>query len=468
MPNRTNLTQLAVDRIGPPPSGRVVYWDKNLPGFGLRVSAPRPGSREGRKTWVAMGRVGPKAVMETIGTLAQIPKVDKARDLARVALLRMRSGARPVDDRRAERERREAEKAATEAAAAEAVQGRFAAVAERFLSARDAAKGWAPKYAAEFRRIINHDVLPAWGERPIRSITKPDVNKLLDAKAKGRERARKGTEGGAATQANRTLTRLRTLFAWAVANDLIDSDPTAGVSPRVQERTRDRVLTDSEIVSLWAAAEQAGWPYGPIFRLLLLTAQRESEVAGMRWAELDLDKRLWTLPRERTKSDRGHVVHLSDAAAEIIAALPRLGDLVFPTRTGRQIAGFGKAKERLDATMTAQLRKATARHDAEVEPWVIHDLRRTATTIMARLNVAPHVADRVLNHSAGTIHGVAATYNRFQYLNERKAALEALGHFVETLVNPGAAGNVVALPVAKGRRMGKAADTPQRTPRTPA
>ena len=103
------------------------------------------------------------------------------------------------------------------------------------------------------------------------------------------------------------------------------------------------------------------------------------------------------------------------------------------------------AVERLDALMTAQLREATGDPEASLAGWVIHDVRRTATTIMARLNVAPHVADKILNHTAGTIRGVAATYNRFQYTDERQAALEALGRFVEGLVRPGGAGNVVEL-----------------------
>jgi integrase len=165
----------------------------------------------------------------------------------------------------------------------------------------------------------------------------------------------------------------------------------------------------------------------------------------LRWSELDLDKRLWTIPRERTKSDRGHVVHLSDFAAEILGALPRLGDLVFPGRTGKPVASFGKPKARLDALMAEQA-------DAPIASWVIHDLRRTATTILAeRLKVAPHVADKILNHQSGTIRGVAAVYNKAAYLDERKAALEALGRFVEVLVRPGDAGNVVPMVAARER-----------------
>jgi integrase len=443
MPNRIAFTQLAIDRLRPPAEGRDTYWDKLTPGFGLRVSAPRPGSREGRKTWVAMGRVDGKPVMTTLGTLAHIPKVEQARQAAREALLAMKAGTKPLEERRTKAAQRKAAAEQEAAAEREAVEGRFAAVAERFLAEHIDRKR--PKYATEVRRIFAHDILPRWGERPIRSITKADVNDLLDAKARTRELPRKGTDGGAGLQANRTLTRLRTFFAWAAANDFVDADPTTGVLQRGKEVSRDRVLCgneegdkgDDEILWFWRGADAAGFPFGPIFKLLLLTAQRESEVAGMRWAELDIDKRVWTIPRERTKSDRGHIVHLSALACEILGGLPRLGDFVFTFNGHAPVSGFGRAKSKLDVVMGAYA-------GASLPPWVVHDLRRTATTIMARLNVAPHIADKVLNHTGGTIRGVAAVYNRFQYLDERKAALEALGRFVEGLVRP-APTNVVPI-----------------------
>jgi integrase len=428
MPNRIAFTQLAIDRLKPPPIGRAVYWDKLLPGFGLRVSAPRPGSRDGRKTWIAMGRVDGRAVMVTLATTAQVPQVGRARDAARAALLKMKGGTNPVAERRAERDRKEADAAAEAQAAREAEEGRFAVVAERFLAERGRAAGWAPRYAAEVRRILEHDVLPRWGDRTIRSITKHDVNELLDGKASGRERARAHFDGGATIQANRDLMRLRTLFAWAVAQGLVDTNPTAGVLARGRERTRDRVLDDAEIVRFWRAAGAIGWPYGPIFRLLLLTAQRESEVAGMAWREVE--GRTWTIPRERTKSDRAHTVHISALAAEILEALPHTGELVFGSSPP---TGFSNAKAKLDGLM------------GDGAPWVLHDLRRSACSTMARLNVPPHVVDKILNHQSGAIRGVAAVYNRFQYIDERRAALEALGRFVAGLVQPGGAGNVITL-----------------------
>jgi hypothetical protein len=196
MPNRIAFTQAAVERLKPPAADRAVYWDKLLPGFGLRVAVPRKGSGDGRKTWIAMYRVDGRAVFETIGTLAAIPKVEDARQRARVSIAKAKGGTNPVAERRAERERKRkrAEVEAAAVAQVEAEEGRFEVAARRFLVERDRAEDWSPKYAAEVKRILEHDVLPQWRDRPIREITDADVKALLWTKAGNRERRRKGAE----------------------------------------------------------------------------------------------------------------------------------------------------------------------------------------------------------------------------------------------------------------------------------
>ncbi len=143
-------------------------------------------------------------------------------------------------------------------------------------------------------------MLPRWGTRPLAGINKGDVLELLDDKAGRRERKRKGLAAGAGVQANRTLTRLRTFFGWAAANDLVDADPTAGVRKPTREAPRDRVLTDDEIRAFRNGTERLCMPFGHLFRVMLLTAQREIEIAPMRWPELDLDSAVWTIPSERS------------------------------------------------------------------------------------------------------------------------------------------------------------------------
>jgi integrase len=196
---------------------------------------------------------------------------------------------------------------------------------------------------------------------------------------------------------------------------------------------------------------------------LLLTAQRRDEVASLEWPELDLKRRLWTMPREKAKNERAQEIHLSEAALDLLKSIPQVDDtLVFTTTGESAVSGFSRAKRRLDAEMVKARRRSLGLPEgdkvyrkairlpavkplpAEIPPWILHDLRRTAATGMARLNFPPHVVDKVLNHVSGTIRGVAAVYNRFEYLEERRAALEGWGKYVENLLKPSAA-NVVAL-----------------------
>jgi integrase len=414
---RIKLTQLAAERLNPPPAEHEMYWDTQLPGFGLRISA------RDRRTWVCLYRVRGANVMASLGTMATIPSVSNARELARQA---MRKAAAGIDPRA---ERRAAEEAARAEEAVEAFT--FADLVERFIR-EHAERNTKATTAYETRRILTRARAAGWEKRPAASIGKADVNLLVEDIASGRLRRRGGAKGGALVEANAVLRCLRTCFRWAAAKDLVGADPTAGVlKPLVREVARDRVLGDDEITWFWSGTELLGWPFGPIARLLLVTAQRESEVAGMRRSELDLDRRTWTIPGERAKNGKAHVVHLNDLVIETIEAVPNLGDLLFSSNGQRPVSGFSNAKERLDRFMSA-----AGGDEAVIEGWRWHDLRRTATTGMARLSIAPHVADKVLNHTTGTIRGVAAVYNRHAYLDERRAALDAWGRFVEGLVRP--------------------------------
>ena len=426
------LTQRAVETLKAPASGRIEYFDRVLPGFGLRIAAG------GRKTWFVMYRVGGKKVRETIGTLAVVAKVEKARDLARDSLRQAQAGLHPVEQRRAAK-RKAAEKPDS-----------FRAVAELYIE-RYASKNTKLATWRELQRQLELDVYPKWADRPICEITRHDVAELLDGIA----------DRGAPIQANRTLARLRTLFNWAVDREIIAVNPVTRMKRPIVERERSHTLTDDEIRLFWLGCDRLGWPFGPMCKLLLLTAQRRTEVAGMYWSEIDLDKRTWTIPRERAKNDREHAVHLSELASEVIEALPQFSngggkgtqpDLVFTTTGKTHVSGYSKAKDRLDRHMLDIMRSelADAGKDAAkaaIGEWIFHDLRRTAATGMAKLNAAPHVVDRILNHVSGTIRGVAAVYNRHAYIEERKAALDTWGRYVESLVRP-TPDNVVQL-VAK-------------------
>lgn len=437
------LTQATVERLKPPASGRVEYFDSTLPGFALRVAD------SGHKSWVAFYRVGGKLRRYTIGSLATYPKVEQARALAGEAFRKADQGIDLAEENKAA-------KIALALAPAPAVDT-FRAVAELYLS-RHAKKNTKASSYKETKRILDRDVTPVWGDRQIGSIARRDVNELLDAII----------DRGAAVQANRTLARLRTLFNWAVDREIIDATPIARMKLPTREKTRERVLSDDEIRDFWNGCGGLGQPFGPLFRLLLLTAQRRDEVGTMEWPEIDFERKLWTIPRDKAKNDQAHEVALSDLAISILEELKKTRistGYVFTTNIKRPVSGFSKAKLRLDTAMEKSARKArglpvddkpyrealgVADKDEtpmQVPKWILHDLRRTATTGMANLNFPPHVVDKILNHVSGTIRGVAAVYNRASYKDERRGALDAWGRYVMHLLEPQAASNIVTLQV---------------------
>jgi integrase len=200
---------------------------------------------------------------------------------------------------------------------------------------------------------------------------------------------------------------------------MIEANPIAGQKMPSRESSRDRVLSDEEIKRLIRAAQADGYPFGAIYFVLLLTGQRRGEVSAMRWSELDLQRRLWTIPAARSKNGHAHEVPLSSPVVEILQQVPRFlhSDYVFTTNGRSPVSGFGRAKDRYE-------------HALGSKDWRVHDLRRTSASGMARLGVAPHVIEKVLNHRTGVISGVAAVYNRYGYAEEKRDALERWAQWV--------------------------------------
>jgi len=420
------LTQAAVERLKPAPSGRIEVWDAQLPGFGLRIA---PG---GLKTWQAFYRVNGKMVREKLGTLAQIPNVADARALARQSMTKARAGAHPVEDRR----RREEEERKIAEAEGARKKNTLGAVIDRYLAERPNDRSRRPmraEYLAETKRTLEQNVKKsALGNRPIEEITGEDIKRLV-----------RGIAKDAPSQGNHTLAYLKAMLGWAFDEGLIPRNPADGVKMPAQKVERERSLEDQEIRPFWLACERVGWPFGPLAQLLMLTAQRRDELAEARWNEFDLEKRTWTLPGERTKNGRVHIVHLSKLAIEIFEKLPHVASnkgWVFTTGLGgdTSVSGFGRGRDRIAAVMAEISGEG-------VEHFTLHDLRRSAATGMAAIGITPHVVDKILNHSSGKIAGVAKIYNRFEYLPDRKAALDAWAHHVESLIRPSPS-NVIELP----------------------
>ena len=281
---------------------------------------------------------------------------------------------------------------------------------------------------AEVRRLIDKWVRPAIGSKRVQDVGRRDVQSVLTAMV----------DAGAPVSANRLLAILKPFFAWVrVEGEPLPSLPTANVDKPTSEegRDRDRVLTDSEIRWLWEATDDTS-AFSAAVRVMLLTGQRRGEVSGMLTGELDLDgaEPSWLLPAGRTKNGRENLVPLSGAALAAIKRPPHIGKakLVFTTTTGTELSGWSKSKIALDARMREIAARDTARSPS-VEPWVLHDLRRTVATGMARLGQPIHVIEAVLNHKTGAITKIAGIYNRWSYAAEKRAALDAWASFIEGL-----------------------------------
>ncbi|MDM8167018.1 site-specific integrase [Roseovarius sp.] len=323
-----------------------------------------------------------------------------------------------------------------------------AARIEAQLSERDKIKTLIEQYAkrhlsglksgATVRRELERHVVAAWGERDIQDITRRDVIDLLDRIA----------DSGRVVSANRVRSYIGTFFNWAVDRDIISASPAQGVKPVAKEKARDRVLSDDEIRWFWRACDELGFPWGPFGKTLLLTAQRLGEVAGIADAEIEGDT--WHLSGDRTKNGRPHTVPLSDTVRSVLAAVERVegrAGLIYTTTGRSPLSGFHKGRNHIAEHM-AELASEEAGEPVELERWTFHDLRRTAATGMARLGIPVRVTEAVLNHVSGTGGGIVAVYQRHDYADEKRAALDAWARLVADLVE-GKADNVVRIGEAR-------------------
>jgi integrase len=385
---RIRLTKSAIDAL-PNSKSDVVYWDAGWPGFGVKVTP------KGRKVFIVLYRTagaGSKLRKYTIGPYGRV-----TLHQARVAAQRV--FAAKLDGRDPAAEKREAKR--------RVVADRVDDLLEMFISQRLSQN----RSGGEISRLLRREVGRPWASRSIHEISKRDVVEVVTAIE----------QRGAPVAANKTLKSIKTFLRWCVGRAVLDQSPAEGVPLPAKEVARDRVLDDEELVRVILAARQIGGPYGGIVEFLALTGQRREEVARLQREELDLARRIWTIPKSRTKNAKTHVVHLSEQALAAVKRADQRGPLVFSLLGTKPFQEFSRAKRVLD-----QLSGVTG--------WRVHDLRRTCVSGMARLGVAPHVADKILNHQTGTISGVAAVYQRHEFLAERRAALDLWGAHVSQLL----------------------------------
>jgi integrase len=278
----------------------------------------------------------------------------------------------------------------------------FDAVAEDFI------KRVLPKQrrGANVARELRREFVERWKGRAISSITRSDVTEVI----------KETLNRGATYQAHNLLGHVRTLFNWAieVGDYGLETSPCDRIRPKSligERKPRQRVLNDAELKSFWKATELMGYPFGPLFRLLLLTGGRKNEIAHARWREIDLEQKILTVPAERFKSEADHIIPPTADAIPVLESLPRFtkGDYLFSTTFGeRPVAGFAKAKSRLDKLM------------GDVSPFRIHDLRRTLRTRLASLRVPDTIAEMVIGHGR---RGLQRVYDQHRYEPEMREAL---------------------------------------------
>jgi Phage integrase family/Arm DNA-binding domain len=384
---------------------RTIYWDEGLSGFGLMVTAA------GHKSFVCQYRTaGRSRRMHFKRGLS----LDEARKQARGVIGAVAKDRDPLAERRKE--------------AAEATNT-LKSIAEEYLI-----RAGRLRSIDQRRACLNRLIYPKFGSRQIGSIRRSEIVRLLD---------RIEDENGPAA-ADHTLAVLRRLFTWhAGRSDDFRSPIVRGMartSPKA--RARQRVLTDDELRAVWKAAEALQSPFGSMLRFILLTATRRNEAARLSREEVSGAECL--IPSERHKSKKDFMLPLSAAALAVLAEVPVLGrrkskDYIFTTDGVRPLGGFSKFKRGFDEAVLAAQREQDA-HAKSMPRWTLHDLRRTARSLMSRAGVAPDHAERALGH---VIPGIRGTYDLHEFGDEKRRALEALAAQVERIVNPQS--NVVAL-----------------------
>ena len=369
--NSISITD-AIARNAKPKDRRYDIFDSRTRSMGLRVE------KSGTKSWFVMRRVRGRMVRKTIGRYPDVALADARVEASRIIaeLVRGEDGEQNQSSQF------------------------FGAALDEWLT-RDQGKN---RTVRQVRNAMDLYVRPVLAKRKLDDVTKSDINRIID----------EISDRGAGVQANRVLTYLRRFFNWCIGRDLLGSNPTTGIPKPHQETSRERVLSISELEQIDQAAQTMGYPFGPLFRMLLLTGQRRDEVGQAVWDEFDLEGCKWTIPGSRSKNGRSHIVHLSAPVVELLGQLPRVDGHthLFTTNGLRPVSGFSTAKRRLDGL-------------CGVAGWTLHDLRRSfASHTTEHLGISPVVIDKILNHQSGAVRGVAAIYQRGAYLDQRRAALE--------------------------------------------
>ena len=374
---------------------RYEVWEGN--GLGVRISP------KGTKTWVAVYHHEGKARRMTLGRYPGV-SVAEAHRLHSEAMVSLSHGNDPgkalVDKNKAERK-----------------AGTVAELVDDFIERH--AKQYRAATWQENQRMLYKDVVPEIGRKKAKNVTRKEIIALLD----------KVVARGAPVQANRLKSLLATMFNFAVDKDILTASPCVGLKPPASEAERERTLSESEIKLFWRNIDKTSMelPAQLLLKFQLVTGQRSGEIAAAEWSEIDYQDRVWILPKDKTKNRQTHIVPLSAMALELlddIKALSEESRWLFPARRGN-------GHRTRPAISRAVIRN---REVFGIEPFTPHDLRRSVRTQLGKLRVPPHIAEKVINH---TVSKMEKTYDRYDYLDEKREALERWSERLQRIIDDG-------------------------------
>jgi len=368
----TALTDLSIRKLTPPASGQDFHHDASMPNFGVCVSYG------GTKSFFVIATINGRRKRITIGRYPII-SLAEARTKAKTIL------AEIMLDKYEDTQPKKV--------------FLFKDVMEEYLKVH-CARNNRPSTAKEIERQLRKHFRPRFKNISLEEIDTSHINRSIDRLLK------------TPSEANHAFGVIRKFFSWTRERGYIKHSPCEGMKMPAKRNSRDRYLNDDELRKVWETANLVGHPYGTLVNLLLLTGQRRSEIVGLKWSWIDEKEKTLTFPKDFTKTGVIHTIPLTPMMMDVFETIPRLNDHLYPAygRTKGTFQGFSKCKRRFD-------------DECPIDHWTLHDLRRTFATHLASLRVQPHIIERILNHSSGTISGVAAIYNRFSYQDEMREAM---------------------------------------------
>jgi integrase len=390
------LTAKAVNGLTlPAGKGDVIFFDDAVPGFGFRLRQGAGGKV--LRSWIVQYRRVGQTRRMLIGS-AEVVGAEQARLQAKKALGAVANGQDPQGERA---DRRDADKLTLRKAIDE-----FLAVKQRELRSRS---------FFETARYLTGAYFKPLHSMPLDTISRRDVATCI---------VRIARESGNPT-ASQARSKLSAFFAWCMRMGMVEANPVIGTHEPAKNKSRERVLSDDELSSIWRACGND--EYCKIVKLLILTGARRQEIGGMCWSEINFEAGTWTLPAQRSKNGRAHTLPVLPMMRQIIESVPRMAtrDQLFGERATIGFTGWHDCKPGLD------------QRSGVTDEWHLHDLRRSVATRMADIGVQPHIIEQILNHQSGHKRGPAGIYNRSSYAREVRAALAQWEDHIRALVSGG-------------------------------